>query len=401
MSRFAFVTWDGGGNVPPAVGIAQELTARGHAVRFIGYEVQRKRFETQGFSFTALARTGQFDIYRADEPARRIAGLMDNVWAGVDHLADIPEAVAADSTDVLVVDFMMQGALAATAQLTVPVAVLAHSSIAGLIPPPESPMGAARLVAANRVRERAGLKALTRLNEAWIRYPTLVTTITALDPAAKGAEDSVHYVGPVFERFPDRDWNSPWAADDDRPMVLVSFTTTRLWDQGARIRNTLEALDGEPFRVLVSAAQKPDVPSVPINAAIRPFVPHALVLPSTAVTVTHAGHGTVTASLAHGVPLVALPNPVADQPFLAAALQRLGAGIALDGESGPAAIRAAVEQVTGQPSYAGEARMLAELIRQAPGAAGAAVHLERLSNRHSEKAGANSGSAEAPRPSAR
>jgi len=384
MTRFAFVTWDGGGNVPPAIGIAQELTARGHAVLFISYEVQRKRFETQGFRFTALARSGHFDIYREDEPARRVAGLMDNVWAGADHLDDVPDAVAADSTDVLVVDFSMQGALAAAAHLTVPVAVLAHSSIAGLVPPPDSPMGAARVAAANRLREGAGLKALTRLNEAWKGYLTLVTTIPALDPAAEGADGSVHYVGPVFELFRDRDWDSPWAPDDDRPMVLVSFTTTRLWDQGGRIRNTLEALAGEPVRVLVSAAQVSDVASVPANAAIRPFVPHALVLPSAAVTVTHAGHGTVAASLAYGVPLVALPNPVADQPFLAATLQRIGAGIALDGESDPGAIRTAVQEVMGQPSYAGAARMLAELIRDAPGAAGAAAHLERLRNGRSE-----------------
>ena len=40
MTRFAFVTWDGGGNVPPAVGIAQELVLRGHEVVFLGYEVQ-------------------------------------------------------------------------------------------------------------------------------------------------------------------------------------------------------------------------------------------------------------------------------------------------------------------------------------------------------------------------
>ena len=34
MSEILFVTWDGGGNVPPALGIATELAARGHTVRF-------------------------------------------------------------------------------------------------------------------------------------------------------------------------------------------------------------------------------------------------------------------------------------------------------------------------------------------------------------------------------
>ena len=358
--------------------MAQELVSRGHDVVFIGYEVQRKRFEGKGMEFVALRRSGQFDIYGAGDPAERIAGLMANVWACPEHLDDVPDAVAATSADVLVVDFSMHGALASAIELPMPVAVLAHSSIAGLVPPPESPIGAARLTATNRLREGAGLPALARLNEAWTGYLTLVTTIPALDPAAAGADSCVHYIGPVFETFPDERWDSPWDADDDRPMVLVSFTTTGLWDQSGRIRNTLEALAGEPVRVLVSASQPMDLGPVPDNAAIRRFVPHALVLPSAAVTVTHAGHGTVAASLAHGVPLVALPNPVADQPFLAATIQQLGAGLALDGESGPAAIRTAVQEVMGQPSYAAAASNLAVAIHASPGASGAAVELERL-----------------------
>ncbi len=378
MTRFAFATWDGGGNIPPAIGIAQELVSRGHEVAFIGYEVQRQSFEAKGYSFSVLPRSGPFDIYRTTVPAERMAGLLANVWASPEHLEDIPDAVAATSADVLIVDFSLQGALASMAQLAVPAAVLAHSAIAGLVPPPETPVGEARLNATNRLREGAGLPALARLNDAWAERLTLVTTIPELDPAAAGADRSMRYVGPVFEGFPDEPWDSPWNLDDDRKMVLVSFSTTRLWDQSGRIRNTLEALADEPIRVLVSASQAIELASVPGNAAIRRFVPHARVLPSVAATVTHAGHGTVSASLAYGVPVVALPNPAADQPFLAARLQKLGAGIALDGEAQPDAIRAAVNEVMRQPSYAAAAGGLADAIRSARGAVGAADELERL-----------------------
>ena len=164
-------------------------------------------------------------------------------------------------------------------------------------------------------------------------------------------------------------------------MVLVSFTTTGLWDQSGRIRNTLEGLAGEPVRVLVSAAQSMDLGLIPDNAAIRPFVPHQQVLDGAALTITHAGHGTVAASLAHGVPLVALPNPAADQPFLAARVQGLGAGLALDGDAGPAAIRTAAREVMTKPSYAAAAAGLAVAIKAAPGVAGAVDELERLAAR--------------------
>jgi len=378
MTRFAFVTWDGGGNVPPAIGIAHELAARGHSIDFIGYEVQRKRFEAAAFGFTVLRRSGGFDIYSATDPAERLTRLIANVWACPEHLEDISDAVNSSGADVLVVDFSMLGALAAAAQLTIPVAVLAHSTVAGLVPPPESPMGTARLTATNQLRERAGLPRLTRLNDAWFGLPTFVTTIPDLDPAAESAANDVHYVGPIFERLPDQRWESPWDLDDDRPLVVVSFTTTGLWDQSGRIRNTLDALAAEPVRVIASAPNGVEAAAVPSNAVIRRFVPHHLVLAQAAVTVTHAGHGTVAASLAHGVPIVALPNPAADQPFLAATIQRLGAGLALDGGAGPDAIRTAVMEVLGEPSYANAARTLGIKIAKMPGATGAADQLERL-----------------------
>jgi MGT family glycosyltransferase len=273
---------------------------------------------------------------------------------------------------------MMQGALAAAHRLPIPVAVLAHSSIAGLLPPPDSSLGTRLLAATNRLREQAGLSSLTRLSEGWTGRLTLVTTIPELDLAASEAGDLARYVGPIFERFPDRGWDSLWEASDDRPLVLVSFTTTGVWDQRGRIRNTLDALRDAPVRVLVTAADAGDIGAIPANAAIWPFMPHAAVLPLAAVTVTHAGHGTVSASLAHGVPIVALPNPSADQQFLAATLQRLGAGLALDGDSELAAIRSAIRAVMTQPSYAAAAKALAAAIHAAPGANGAATELERL-----------------------
>ncbi len=239
-------------------------------------------------------------------------------------------------------------------------------------------MGAARLTATNALRNDAGLPALARLEDAWSGHPTIVTTIPALDPAAHGAAPSVLYIGPVFERPPDEPWESRWDPDDDRPLVLVSFSTTGLWDQGGRIRNTLEAMAGDPVRVLVSAAQSMELGPIRANAIVRSFVPHRQVLPSAAVTVTHGGHGTVAVSLAHGVPLVVLPNPAADQPFLAARIQALGAGLSLEGEAGSPAIRGAVHEVLRNPSFAAAARRLSLEIRAAPGVAGAADAMERV-----------------------
>jgi UDP:flavonoid glycosyltransferase YjiC (YdhE family) len=113
------------------------------------------------------------------------------------------------------------------------------------------------------------------------------------------------------------------------------------------------------------------------NAAVRRFVPHSIVLPQAAVTITHAGHGTVTASLAHGVPLVCLPNPMADQPYLARRVEELGVGLAPDGDAPPHAIRHAVAEVVANDAYRDAAAHLAKAIRASSGASGAAHLLEK------------------------
>ncbi|MHB8572950.1 MAG: glycosyltransferase [Candidatus Dormibacteria bacterium] len=380
MARFTFVTWDGGGNLPPAVGIARELVARGNEVRFLGYLPQRAAIEARGLRFSALSRSGSFDLYADLTPEERLPAIIRNVWACPEHLSDIPDALEAHSADVLIVDFLMQGVLAQARRTDIPVAVLAHSSVAGIVPPPDSPMGSARLAAANACRASMGLPRMQRLNDGWECLPTIVTTIPELDPAADGAALTVHYVGPVAEPTPHSTWDPPWAANDGRPLVLASFSTTRLWDPASRIRNTLAALAGEPVRVLLIAGGNSLPSEVPDNIAVRPFVPHAEVLPSVSATITHCGHGTVTASLAYGVPIAGLPYPAADQPFLAARVQALGAGLALEGESSPVAVKSAVRDLLDRGSYREAAGRLGRVIRAAPGAAGAADVLQRLAS---------------------
>jgi hypothetical protein len=196
IANFAFVTWDGGGNVGPAIGIAQALAARGHRSHFFGYARQAGRFEAAGLPFSTLGRNGDFDMH-AVPPQQRLAALLRHVWACPERLHDLPAAMDEFPADLMLVDFLMQGALAFAPRSAIPVAALIHSAIAGLVPPPQSPVGALRLTAVNDLRVAAGLPSIGRLNDAWDRLLALVTTVAALDPAATEAGPSVHYVGPI------------------------------------------------------------------------------------------------------------------------------------------------------------------------------------------------------------
>lgn len=372
MAHFGFLTWGGAGNQTPATGLAAELAGRGHAVTFAGYAQQRARFA--GSAFRLLRNADR--AWPADPPDW-LPALVDAVWACPAHLDDVPE-VAADC-DLLVIDCLMFGALAAAERLPVPAAVLVHSA-PGALAPPGGGMDMLALPAVNAVRGRAGLPEAGALWECWQPFPVLCTSLPALDPLADRLPAGFAFVGPIFEPHPPSGRALPWPPDDPRPLVLVSFSTGIAWDQGPRIRRTVEALAGGEHRVVVTTgmAQAGDLDAGP-DVLLTPFLPHAELLPAASVIVTHAGHGTVAASLANGVPMVCLPNPAADQPVLADRVAALGAGVALDGEQATAAeIADAVRTVRSDGGYAEAAARAGKEIAALPGVTGTADRLESL-----------------------
>lgn len=385
MAQFLFVSWNGGGNLPPMFRVAAVLRGLGHAVDFAGqelgapdepggYDSMAVRCDARGLRFLPLPRSAA--KWEAEPPERRI---VTGMMACTEHGADLADVVRQRDYDVLVIDCLMFGALTAAASTGTPVSAFVHSA-PGALMAPGGHLETWLLSAVNELRSTAGRQPVERLWDVWSESSTLCTSLRALDPLGDEAPDSFSYVGPVFESEPASGWQSPWESDDTRPMVLVSFTTNPAWEQSSRIRRTLAALDGVQYRVLVTAslADLGDV-ALPANAVVVRHIPHAEVLPVVAAAVVHAGHGTITACLAHGVPVISLPNPAADQPPLAARVQALGAGRALDGESAtPTQIRDAVDQVTTEGSYRAAATALKRSIAAADSDQLAGALLERL-----------------------
>ncbi|WP_329238293.1 hypothetical protein OG417_35555 [Actinoallomurus sp. NBC_01490] len=377
MTGFLFLTWPGAGNQVPEIGIAAALRAAGHRVTFAGYAAQAERFASLGFAFRVLPHAQR--TWPAQPPQDWMPALVDAVWACGGHLADIPRLLADEPADVLVVDCLMFGALTAAERVGTRTAVLVHSS-PGALSPPGGPLERLLLPAVNEVRAAGGLTHLTRLWDAWTPFPTLCTSVRELDPPAQRLPAEFTFVGPVDEPSGPSGWTSPWPADDPRPLVVAGFSTGPAWDQASRVQRTLDALDDGCYRLLVTTGMvDPQRVRVPGDAAVVPFIPHAEVFPGASAVVTHAGHGTVATAMRHGVPVVGLPNPAADQPALAAHLAERGAGIALDGERATSAeIRAAVDKVLNDNGYRDAAAAISAAIAAAPGAAGAADLLARL-----------------------
>src|SRR5262245_42229991 len=59
MSRFLLATWDGGGTIPPELGLAAELVARGHEVVVLSDDTVEQEAAAAGAGFTPWVRAPQ------------------------------------------------------------------------------------------------------------------------------------------------------------------------------------------------------------------------------------------------------------------------------------------------------------------------------------------------------
>ncbi len=425
---FLFAMFHGGGNVHLIMPVVGKLAARGHRVRVLaGPRLWVPRPPPTTPLLDAVTRAGATAITlptpsanpHDTAPARR--GLLmgwtpgrlsrgrnlgtASWWAPV--WADAMAAeLAREPPDVAVADHYLLGAIAAAERAGIPTAVLVHNAmypgpVRGL-PPPGAGFGPERFVG-DRLRDRAWGAALrwvatrealpslnharanlglNRLASPFDQYAAaarmLILSSRSFDFTSDGLPSNVRYTGIPLDDAAPTPWQSPWSADDPRPLVLVSLSTL---DQGQLplMHKLLEAIADLPIRALVTLGPvlAAETFKPPPNAKLEVFVSHAAVLPSAAAVVTQCGLSTVTKALVHGLPLVCLPL-VADQPDNAARIAAAGAGIRLSPRSTPARIAAAIERVLVENRFRDNARRIGALIRRERGADTAADELETL-----------------------
>jgi MGT family glycosyltransferase len=190
----------------------------------------------------------------------------------------------------------------------------------------------------------------------------LVVTSAAFDFAAISGiplPPNVRFVGPQAEVAAKP--RSAIEATAGPPLVLVS-SSSAYQAQLPVLRRVIDALGALPVRALVTTGPAVEITDpVPNNVEIERWVPHAAVLPEASLVVTHAGHGTVMAALAHGVPMVCLPMG-REQPDNAARVVHAGAGVRLRPKATERQIAAAVSRVLDDHErYRGAARMAAAI----------------------------------------
>jgi MGT family glycosyltransferase len=411
--RFLFATWDGGGNVPPTLTIARGLVERGHSVRVLGPEALRAVTEATGSRLVPYERVPMRDLPRAARApalARVRAALFALELARADPVLAYAEELLSEleraPADVLVVDFMLAGGLAAAERAGLPTAALMHTVYClpapGLPPfgpgfrPARNASGMLRDAAVsalvrpvkrrrlndlNEARRRMGLDAVGSASDQLARIArVLVLTSEAFDFRARSLPSNVRYVGPQLgDPPPAEPIGLPLSTRRSEPLVVVSFGTR--FAPANTVQHVLDALGELPVRGLLTLgpALSPEDVRAPGNVELCEFVPHGAVLPHAALVITHAGLGTTMAALANGVPLLCVPIKN-DQFENAARVVAAGAGLRVSRSAYGRRLGGAILELLSKPGFKAAAERLANVL--ADGTARAVEELEALAGEH-------------------
>jgi UDP:flavonoid glycosyltransferase YjiC (YdhE family) len=165
----------------------------------------------------------------------------------------------------------------------------------------------------------------------------------------------------------------------ERPTVYITLGT--IWNTDLDVfRLLIESLCGDVNVVVTIGRQNdPDqLGSYPRNVVIRSFIPQHEVLPWCDAAVIHGGAGTMLGVLAHGLPLLVIPQG-ADQWCNAEQVVAAGAGRKLlRDELTTEAVGTAVGALLSDPTYRRAAATIREQIAGMPTAAETIVRLEEL-----------------------
>lgn len=364
MSRFLLVLHDAGGTVPPMVAIADELVGRGHEVVVLGQPCIEPRAVAAGATFEAFRSLDDYDhsVPLEEQLDRSLAAI---VGTGVGD--DLLAAVERHSIDAVVVDCNLAGAAAAAESCAVPSAVLLHSLHRTYVDVWFGELWPLLAAGINDARAHFGLAPVGSWTELFAVHERAYSVVPEAFDAPTIPLANLRYLGWTVPKAPTA------SVPSGRPVILVSLSTTRMSDHDL-IQAALDGLGMLSVRGIATIADRVGHGrmTVPANVSVHEAVPHAALLPNIAAVVTHAGLGTVAASLSHGVPLVCTPID-RDQPLNAQRVVALGAGVLVDRPTG-ADIAVAVQRVIDNSEY----RAAAEAIAGTSGAEAAADDLELL-----------------------
>jgi zeaxanthin glucosyltransferase len=398
------------GHIHPFGALGRELIARGHTVTLIHMADLEQKAASEGLRFVAV---GQTDHPTGSLPASlrelgRLKGLsalrftVQAVTKTTEMMCrDAPNAIRREKIQVLLVDQTEPAGGSVAEHLGLPFITVCNALALNrdpVAPPPFTGWGfgqghwrRARNWIGYAVSDRI-LAPVTRVVAAYRNQWKLPPYITpedsfstlaqisqmppAFDYPREALPPTFHYVGPL-RRAPVSEASFPWHKLDGRPLIYASLGTLQ---QSPRVfRCFAEACVGMDAQLVIAhggGLDETSVAALPGHPLAVNFAPQQALLKRAALTLTHAGLNTVLDSLAHAVPMIAVPLTY-EQPAIAERIRWSGTGRVISFKRLTAAgLRRDITAVLNDPSFRANARRIADSIATAGGVARAADIVE-------------------------
>lgn len=398
MSSILIVTWDGGGTIPPALGLARQLIQRGHQVTILSDPTVKEEARAANCSFLpfvdAPARTSRDPsemVIRDWElsPFGMLRLIRDRLVCAPApaYAADVVHAVESRPVDVVLVDgFLIGGLIGAEAMRKRHAAFWVGPQF---VPTPGLPPGGpgfrpARGVA-GRIRDRAMKAAFLRFMRGGLDSVNRARASRGLPPLTHPFQQydradrvllmnsehfelpcqlpaNTRFIGAILE---DPTWTDAFDLPvSSRPRVLVSLGSTfqNQHDCYQRIIDALSQMDVDAVVTLGNVFEPANF-TAGENVLVVRSAPHSAILPTADLVVAHGGHGTVIKTLAAGVPMVVVPLG-RDQFDDGVRVEMAGVGLVAKKSSTPAAFRAVFGEVLGNSEIRRAARTIGAAIRE-------------------------------------
>lgn len=415
MAQFLISTMDAVGHVTPMLPVAIKLVERGHQVWWHTTPDFAAKVTATGAHFVPMQHTPTFEALPVDQPEERglaaANGALRRLFVDrmLGQLADYQAILREFPADVVLADMCSLGAVLLNEQGGPPFATLGINPLTLASPdtppfnsglsPATTPLGRLQnqfmhwlinrvlmrgvSVAFNAQRAQVGLPPLPRKKTI---FDVLISPFLHLQPATAAFEyprrsmpAQIHFVGPLLPTSPP-DFRPPTWWDEltgERPVVHVTQGTVAT-EAHALVLPALQALANDGILVVATTPDPAALGTLPANARVERFIPHAELLPHVDVMVTNAGYNGVLTALAHGVPLVAAGRSE-DKQEVSARIAWAGAGIDLKTDTPSAEqLALAVRQVLDDPSFRRNAKRVQADFAQHDGPTEAALLLEQL-----------------------
>ena len=393
MSRYLVATYPSPGHVAPAGAVVEELTRRGHDVRWYTGRQFEDAVAPTGARFCAMPESLDWDYknLNAAFPARaKLKGLKQNQFDLAEifvrplgeHVAALYALLAEEPADVFVSHTVFYGGgwlheLGGPPHATLGDTCLAYPSRDAApygmgVAPRGDWVGHLRnralnaisrttflppvVKAAREVRAELGLPQVPMRDLRFGLSPYLHIQLCprGFEYPRSDLPPHVHFVGAPEPASP-ADFAPPgwWPRlSESTPVVLVTQGTIAT-DPVDLLAPCLEGLaDKDVFVVATTGGADPALlGSTSANAVVEKFVPYPVLLPHVDVMVSNGGFGSVQLAIAHGVPMV-VAGTSEDKKEVTAHVAWSGTGVNLrTNRPSPRALADAVARVVREPTF--------------------------------------------------